>query len=200
MKLNFKDKVFFKRRSAFTLIELLLSLGIIVLISVFTIPGFNEYAKRKRFELAVTTFAADISNIRSKALAGVRPSDPNEPVYDGDLLGIFYYCTSSTSDPFTGDYYLLYRHPDGVTHVEGSYNLDRVDDGVLNAKPKYRFECPGNPSFEGRFIYFEKYTGLGAISYGEFMTSNVATVTIVMDATGWREDVAIYKTGVINVL
>ena len=191
------------KNKGFTLIEILISIGIIALVTAFVLPGFGDFTKRKRFEGVVNTFASEVSSIRSKALAGIRPEDSSRTVYKDDIVGLIYYCTSSNNPPspynaYVGDYYYLYRQPStGATYFDGRFNLDQADDGDIGSD--YRFECPGNPVIGWRYIYFDKFSGLGSTAEGEFSSTNSATVRIVMDSTGWSSDVVIYKTGVIDV-
>ena len=201
MSINLKNKI--KRIKGFTLIELLISISIILLVTSFTLPGFSEYTKRKNFERAVDTFAVNIGNLRARAVAGATPVNTSVSVQDGDLWGVVVYCTSSTSPGYSGLYYMVYGRANGdidtnpnTTGYADYANLN--ENQGTGTKLKYRFNCSGGTTV--RRLFFDKFTGKGATSAGEFNLGDSVTFNIVEDSTGWSKNVVIYKTGVIDVL
>jgi|694.fasta_scaffold00337_63 prepilin-type N-terminal cleavage/methylation domain-containing protein len=198
-----------KTKKGFTLVEVLVSIGIILLIVGFTMPGFSEYAKRKRFERVVGRFAEDVSNLRSRAASGVRSIDNSVSTSDKDAWGMAIYCTAKAKGSpywgYVGGYYPIYKHT--LSNGSDAYNF--MDFNNLNNSEltrygsEFRFKCRGNPEAEigWDYIFYDLFTGIGStdIEDSVFSTSDSLTVTIVMEPTGWSKDVVIYKSGVVDV-
>ena len=190
------------KKKGFTLVELLISISIIVLITAFTMPSFSQFAQRKRFERIANRFASDVANLRSRAMAGARPINQSRAVNDGDLWGMIFYCTASTSgDPlYVGGYYPIYRGVGGSYYDFGDYNNLNYGENTRSGF-QFRFQCPGNPAIGWNYIYFDKFTGLGSTSTSDsgFFSSDSITATIVMQTTGWTKNVVIYKSGIVDI-
>lgn len=196
-------------KKGFTLVEVLVSIGIIILIVGFTMPGFSEYAKRKRFERVVNRFAEDVGNLKSRAASGVRPVDASVQTSDDDAWGMVIYCTStartSPLQNYVGGYFPIYKY----TTAGGNESFSFMDFNSLNNSEltsygkEFRFKCQGNPEYavDVYYIFYDLFTGIGSTSIPEsaFATSDSLTVTIIMEPTGWSKDVVIYKSGVIDV-
>lgn len=63
---NFSNKL-----SAFTLIEVLIVVGIMGILTVAALPSFGDFADRRTFQNNVDIFAENIRSTRSKAIDGV---------------------------------------------------------------------------------------------------------------------------------
>lgn len=208
--MNNKQTIKTIHTKGFTLVELLISVGIIMMVTLFTLPGFNEFTKRKNFERAVESFAVGVQNTRAKAIAGARHPDNTIPVEDGDLWGIIIYCSPNVSVGESGLFYQVYTRSTGrlsdftnSRNYTDSSNLN-LNHGVSGSKLKYRFQCttpPYSPGYGNQYIFFDKFTGLGNASAekSDFASSDSITVTIVDDSLGLSKNVVIYKTGIVDV-
>ncbi len=67
---TFKKEFSANSKSGFTLIELMISVGILTLLSAAMIPSFNSYLNNQNVTQGVEQIKSDIRNVQNKALTG----------------------------------------------------------------------------------------------------------------------------------
>ncbi len=92
-----------KKNSAFTLVEVLITVGIMILISGALIPSFSSYIKNQNLVQAQEYVKSDLRSVQNKALTGVGASMATYSGYWGvKFVGgssTYYYFITSTNPP-----------------------------------------------------------------------------------------------------
>lgn len=91
-----------KRFSAFTLIEVLIVVGIMGIMTVAALPSFGDFADRRTFQNNVDIFAENVRSARNKAISGVAISGKDvswkiTPINGSNSYEIGYIITSDSS-------------------------------------------------------------------------------------------------------
>ncbi|EKE00451.1 MAG: hypothetical protein ACD_22C00018G0001, partial [uncultured bacterium] len=87
---------------AFTLIELMIVVGIIAILTSIMIPSFNFYIANQNLKQAQEQIKNDLRTVQNKALTGALSADASAPLYWGvkftDNSTKYTYFTSHTAD------------------------------------------------------------------------------------------------------
>lgn len=161
---NFKCQIannisFFNWRlsSGFTLIEMLLVFTIIGTLTAAGLSAFFSYSSSQTFNTAVSDVSHTLNQLKSRAIAYVKPSQCGAATLEGYE---FWYPTSGT-------YYRVSVRCGGTYHVLSQTNL------------------PTNVTFgTSRTVFFRVATGTIAAPVTINITGNGKTSTILVEATG----------------
>lgn len=102
--------------SAFTLMEVLIVIGIVIILTAITLPSFSEFSKKREFENEVDSFVDNVRALQNKSLSGA--------VQEGEPVRWLFVPNCGTNrysfgywDNTIGDYVSLqsYQLADGLT-------------------------------------------------------------------------------------
>lgn len=162
-----------KNKLGFTMIELLVATGIVMIMAVASIPVLNRYTKKSAIDQTTQKLEGALGLIQSKALSGVAYIDPTSSVAKPAYWG---FACSGTNQYWLG-------------HSLDDAPKDSIPDGFGN---DLNATLPALTNFTGcsgvsRPIYFERFTGKLVDYSGAYLPS--ATVRIVH-----AQDAAISRT------
>jgi len=154
-----------KASKGFTLIELMIVIGVLAILTATAIPAFGSFNQRKRFKSSVDTFVNDLESMRNKSQSAIVHSTAIPSQVD---WAIQYNCGLST--------YNLGHGTNGSNFVSDMQK--KLDSGTFEA-------CAGSQT-----IYFQRISGE---VYGlDESSSKIVRITMSSD---YSYDVVTYKSG-----
>lgn len=157
------------RQHGFTLLELLITIGIVGVTMAFAIPGMTQFVKNERLTSTSNTLLTDIMLARSKAV------ERNQPVF---------ICASSDETSCTGG-----NFEDGWIVI-----IDIDNDGLGDQLVKVQQPITANITFNQAGLSTITFDGRGFLPTG----SNTGTISVCDDRTNpnnFAKTISISPTG-----
>ncbi|MBU1131853.1 prepilin-type N-terminal cleavage/methylation domain-containing protein [Patescibacteria group bacterium] len=168
-------------QKGFSLIELLISIGLIALITTFSFVSLGNYSESKQLKLEILNLSSKISEMKVKSLAGQK--------IDDEIPAGGYCVSASPSEP--DSYYLF-------ADKNENYTLDNADivieKSVLSKKIKFDLTEPRTVCFK-----INQLTEIGCLPSG-ICGENKSVFFHLKGDSGARRSVSVQlNSGAINI-